>query len=77
MCENFVDDGLDLDRAVRRFGNDPGLAAADPASLYIDVEDPFESLCAVHGQMTVGLFVLPALLCCVSPPSLSSPCWCD
>lgn len=31
MCENFVDDGLVLDR-----GNDPGLAAADPASLYID-----------------------------------------
>ena len=31
MCENFVDDGLVLDR-----GNDPGLAAADPAFLYID-----------------------------------------
>ena len=72
MCENFVDDGLVLDR-----GNDPGLAAADPASLYIDVEDPLESLCPGHGHMTVGLFVLPALLCCVPPTSLSSPCWRD
>lgn len=40
MCEYLVDQRLVLDR-----GNDPGLAAAGPASLYIDVEDPLESLC--------------------------------
>ena len=38
MCEYLVDDRLVLDR-----GNDPGLSAADAASLYIDVEDPLES----------------------------------
>ena len=35
MREYLVDDRLVLDR-----GNDPGLSAADAASLYIDVEDP-------------------------------------
>ena len=62
MREYLVDDRLVLDR-----GNDPGLGAADAASLYIDVEDPLESLRASHGYMTIGLFVLLALLCCVPP----------
>ena len=75
MREYLVDDRLVLDRAVRRFGNNPGLAAADPASLYIDVEDPRESLRPGHSYMTIGLLVLLALLCCVPPSCFSSPCW--
>ncbi len=61
--------------SIARFGNDPGLAAADPAALYIDVENPLESLRLGHGHMTIGLFVVLALLCCVPASSFSSPCW--
>ena len=57
MREYLVDDRLVLDR-----GNDPGLSAADAASLFIDVEDPLESLRASYGYLTIGLFVLLALL---------------
>ena len=50
MRENLVDDRLVLDR-----GNDSGLAAADPASLYIDVEDPLESLRLCRRKAPVDL----------------------
>jgi len=36
MREYLVDECLVLDGPVRRFGNDPGIAAADTTSLYID-----------------------------------------
>ena len=41
-------------RLVLDRGNDPGLGAADPTSLYLDVKDPLESLRPGHGYMTIG-----------------------
>ena len=72
MCEYLVDDRLVLDRS-----NHTSVAAAEPTFVDISVENSLESLCPGHGHMTVSLFVLLALLCCVPPTSFSSPCWRD
>jgi len=56
MREYLVDDRLVFDSR-----NHTGLAAADSASLYIDVEYSLESLGPSYGQMTVGSYFLLVL----------------